>query len=171
MSLGLSMLVTSISRCGCSGGASSPSRAARNRSSAASLNCSAGSSLSQMMYLLSASSPTTLSSRMVFSSQAPCRSATDPSRAHSSPATAHRLADTLSGCVLIAGGLKAFDYPVDALGESADIVGFDRGEHRDPQLVAAEFAVRLGVDNAVSPQNRGDPRPADVVDEDDPAHH
>ncbi len=48
-------------------------------------------------------------------------------------------------------GLQPLDYPVDARGEGAHVVGIDGGEHRDPQLIAAEFAVRLGVDDAVGP--------------------
>ena len=48
---------------------------------------------------------------------------------------------------------EAFHHPVDAAGQRGDVVGFDGGEHRDPQLVAAEFAVGLGVDDAVSAQH------------------
>ena len=33
-----------------------------------------------------------------------------------------------------------------------DVVGLDRREHRDAELVAAELAVRLGVDDAVGAQ-------------------
>ena len=38
----------------------------------------------------------------------------------------------------------------------SDVVGLDRGEQRDAQLVAAELAVRLDVDDAVGAQRRGD---------------
>ena len=51
------------------------------------------------------------------------------------------------------------DHPVDAAGQWADVVGFDVGEHADPQLVAAELAVRLGVDHAVGPQRAPRRRP------------
>jgi len=34
-----------------------------------------------------------------------------------------------------------------AWGEGGDVVGVDRREHRDAQLVAPELAVRLGVDD------------------------
>src|SRR6478609_8879828 len=47
---------------------------------------------------------------------------------------------------------EPFHHPVDAFRQRRHIVGFDGGEHGDPQLVAAELAVRLGVDDAVSPQ-------------------
>ncbi len=67
--------------------------------------------------------------------------------------------------------LKPLDHPVDALGEGADVVRLDRGEHRDPQLVSAQFAIRLGVDDAVSPQDLRDGPGVDVVDEVDRAHH
>ena len=42
-----------------------------------------------------------------------------------------------------------FDHPVDAGRERLDVGGFDRREHRDPQLVAAELAVGLDVDDAI----------------------
>ena len=41
-----------------------------------------------------------------------------------------------------------------AVGEGGDVVGLDGGEHRDAQLVAAELAVGLGVDDAVGAQRR-----------------
>src|SRR5271156_3827911 len=180
MSLGLSRLVTSISSCGWSGAATPPRRAARSRSSAGSLNCSAGSSPSQMMYLASASSPTSLTSRMA--SPRRLRGGRQRTRhvrtlVQQTPETR---ADTLGGCALLTAGpckiarlaaLKPLDYPIDALGEGADVIGFDRGEHRDPQLVAAEFAVRLGVNDAVSPERLRDRRGVYVVHEIDRANH
>ena len=36
---------------------------------------------------------------------------------------------------------------VDAAAQAGDVIGFDRREHGDPELVAAELAVRLGVDD------------------------
>ena len=44
---------------------------------------------------------------------------------------------------------EALDDEVDGCGERRDVVGLDRGEQRDAQLVAAELAVRLDVDDAV----------------------
>jgi len=40
--------------------------------------------------------------------------------------------DTLAGCGLMTFELQALDNPVDALGQGADVIGIDRGEHRDP---------------------------------------
>ena len=52
------------------------------------------------------------------------------------------------------------DHPVDAAAELADVVGVDVGEHPDPELVAAQLAVGLGVDDARSPaaSRRSPPR-------------
>ena len=44
--------------------------------------------------------------------------------------------------------------PVDAGGERLDVGGLDRREHPDPQLVAAQLAVGLDVDDAVGAQRR-----------------
>ena len=49
----------------------------------------------------------------------------------------------------------ALDDDVDAAGERGDVVGLDGGEEGDPQLVAAQLAVALGVDDAVGPQDGG----------------
>jgi predicted metal-dependent phosphotriesterase family hydrolase len=46
------------------------------------------------------------------------------------------------------------DGVLDALDELAHVVGLDRDERRDAQLVAAELAVRLGVDDVVGAQAR-----------------
>ena len=43
-------------------------------------------------------------------------------------------------------------HVVDTGGEGGDVVGLDGGEHAHPELVAAELAVRIGVDDAVGPQ-------------------
>src|SRR4051812_8841209 len=42
---------------------------------------------------------------------------------------------------------------VDAPGQSLDVVRLDGREHRDPQLVAAELAVGLGVDDPIAAQH------------------
>mgnify|MGYP001501327289 CR=1 FL=1 len=47
------------------------------------------------------------------------------------------------------GRLQTLDNPVDALRQRADVVGLHRGEHADAQLVAAQAAVGLDVDDAV----------------------
>jgi hypothetical protein len=45
-------------------------------------------------------------------------------------------------------------HVVDAGAQRGDVVGLDGREHGDAQLVAAELAVGLGVDDAVGPQHR-----------------
>ena len=52
--------------------------------------------------------------------------------------------------------------PVDARGQRAHVVRLDRREHRDPQLVAPELAVRLDVDDPVRAQRRGERRGVDA---------
>ena len=47
---------------------------------------------------------------------------------------------------------EVVDHVVDAGGERLDVGRVDRGVHRDPQLVAAELAVGLGVDDPVGAQ-------------------
>ena len=61
------------------------------------------------------------------------------------------------------------DHPVDAGGERLDVGGLDRREHADPQLVAAELAVGLDVDDAVGAQRRGERGGVDRVVEVDRA--
>ena len=61
------------------------------------------------------------------------------------------------------------DHPVDAGGERLDVGGLDRREHPDPQLVAPELAVGLGVDDPVRAQGRGERRGVDAVVEVDRA--
>src|SRR6478735_12771817 len=51
---------------------------------------------------------------------------------------------------------QVLDRVVDAADELAHIVGLDRDERRDAQLVASELAVGLGVDDAVSEETLGD---------------
>ena len=51
---------------------------------------------------------------------------------------------------------EVLDDPVDAGGEGLDVGGVDGGVHGDAELVAAELAVGLGVDDAVGAQGRGD---------------
>jgi len=69
------------------------------------------------------------------------------------------------------GRSEPFDHPIDALGQRADVVGIDGREHPDPKLVAAEFAVRLGVDDAIGPQDLRDGARVHVVGEVDGADH
>jgi hypothetical protein len=45
--------------------------------------------------------------------------------------------------------LQLLDDPVDAACQCLDVLRVDRREHRDSQLVAAEFAVGLGVHDSV----------------------
>ena len=51
---------------------------------------------------------------------------------------------------------------IDGPRESRDVFGLDRREHRDAELVAAELAVRLCVEDAVRSQDPGDGRCVDV---------
>jgi len=60
-------------------------------------------------------------------------------------------------------GLERPDHVVDRRDERAHIVGLDRGEGCDAQLVASEFAVRVGVDDSVGAQDLGDSRRIHVV--------
>ena len=53
---------------------------------------------------------------------------------------------------------------LDAGGQRADVVRVDRREHAHPQLVAAQLAVGLDVDDAVGPQDLGDLRRVDALD-------
>ena len=55
----------------------------------------------------------------------------------------------------LASGALLLEHVVERASELSDVVGFDRHEGRDPQLVAAELAVGLGVDDAVGPQGLG----------------
>src|SRR6202012_95974 len=71
------------------------------------------------------------------------------SRANSNPGACRNRARH----AVIPGGfsmclLEPFDDPVDAFDERADVVRFDGGEHRDPQLVASDFAVVPHTDDA-----------------------
>src|SRR6202035_3008515 len=140
--------------------AASPRTAARSRSSAGSRNRSAGFLLSQMMCLPSTSRPTTVSSRMPTSSGPPRRArqlrTLDQRRVNPALTRWQMLSAQAAQVTQGAGMLATLDPPVAAFGERADVVGFDGREHRHPQLVAAEFAVRLGVDDAVCPQHLGD---------------
>ena len=58
---------------------------------------------------------------------------------------------------------------VDAGGQRLDVLGVDGREHRDAQLVAAELAVGLDVDDAVGAQHLRDGGRVDVVGEVDRA--
>ena len=69
------------------------------------------------------------------------------------PGTAWRRAELRPPVRGAAAGSEALDDPVDAGGERLDVGRVDGGVHRDPQLVAAELAVGLGVDDAVGAQD------------------
>src|SRR5690606_12282326 len=51
---------------------------------------------------------------------------------------------------------QALDHVVDAGGQRLDVRGVDRRVERDAELVAAQLAVALGVDDEVVAQHRGD---------------
>ena len=61
----------------------------------------------------------------------------------------------LALCRLIHGEWSAevFGDVVEALGEGANVFGFDCWEQADAYLVAPQFAVALGIDDSVAPQN------------------
>ena len=65
--------------------------------------------------------------------------------------------------------LDVLDHPVDAGGERLDVGRLDRREHPDPQLVAAQLAVGLDVDDPVGAQGRGEGGGVDRVVEVDRA--
>ena len=54
------------------------------------------------------------------------------------------------------GSSRAVDDVVDRTGEDVDVVGLDRREQRDPELVTAELSVRFDVDDAVGAERGGD---------------
>src|ERR1700743_3086675 len=101
------------------------------------------------------------------------RSTSKRERSRSTPVSAiFSLTRTFIGRGNLARGADAvgvLDHEVDAPGQRLDVVRLDRGEHADPQLVAAELAVGLGVDDAVRAQGLGDRRRVDVVVEVDRA--
>src|ERR1700743_2240145 len=82
------------------------------------------------------------------------RSTSNFERSRSTPVSAiFSLTRTFIGRGNLARGADAVDVldnPVDAPGQRLDVVRLDRREHPDPQLVAAELAVRLGVAEAVA---------------------
>src|SRR5579863_4325427 len=59
---------------------------------------------------------------------------------------------------------------VDTAAQAGHVIGLDRGEHGDSELVAAELPVRLGVDDPVRPQHLRNHRGIDCVSEVDGAH-
>src|SRR6266536_5092008 len=61
------------------------------------------------------------------------------------------------------GLLQALDDVVDAGGQRLQVDGDHRGEHADPQLVAAQLAVRLRVHDPVRPQHRRERRGVHLV--------
>src|SRR6201986_2431082 len=103
------------------------------------------------------------------------RSTSNFERNRSTPVSAiFSLTRTFIGRGNLARGADAvdvLDHPVDAPGQRLDVVRLDRREHPDPQLVAAELAVGLGVDDPVGAQRLGDRRRVDVVVEVDRSDH
>ena len=65
----------------------------------------------------------------------------------------------------------AIDDVVDRAGEALDVVGIDRREQRDAQLVTAELSVRFDVEDAVGAQRGGDRGGVDRVVEVDRRGH
>src|SRR6266545_3081033 len=68
------------------------------------------------------------------------------------------------------GLLQALDDVVDAGGQRLHVGRVHRGEHADPQLVAAQLAVRLRVHDPVRPQHRRERRGVHLVIEVDRPH-
>src|SRR6476659_263671 len=83
---------------------------------------------------------------------------------HSGAATSGNCADTPPRS-------QPFHNPIDALVERADVIGLDGREHRHPEWVAAEFAVRLGGRDAIDTQDLRDGARVHVVGEVDGADH
>ena len=54
------------------------------------------------------------------------------------------------------GSAEVLDDPLDAAGQGGDVVRLDGGEHADAQLVAAQLAVRLDIDDVVGAQRLRD---------------
>ena len=52
---------------------------------------------------------------------------------------------------------------IDRLGESLDVAWLNARHHRDTDLVATQFAVAAGIENAVGPKHRNDGVGADLV--------
>ena len=78
----------------------------------------------------------------------------------------------LAGLAPAASGAREsepLDDPVDAGGQRGDVGRVDGGVHRDAELVAAELAVGLGVDDAVGAQGGRDRGGVDAVVEVDGA--
>src|SRR5690348_2133293 len=97
------------------------------------------------------------------------RSTSNFDRSRSTPVSAiFSLTRTFIGRGNLARGADAVgvvDDPVDALGQRLDVIRLHGGEHPDPQLVAAELAVGLGVDDPVGAQTSGNCGSVDVVGE------
>src|SRR5262245_54072939 len=55
-----------------------------------------------------------------------------------------------------ASSAQALDHVVDAVGERLDVLGVDGRVQRDPQLVAAQLAVAVGVEHEVLAEDRAD---------------
>src|SRR3984957_3786561 len=67
-------------------------------------------------------------------------------------------------------GGEGAHHMVDAGTQRRDVVWLDRREHGDPQLVAPELAIRLGVHDPVLPQHGTAPPPAPPPHEVDCPH-
>ena len=52
---------------------------------------------------------------------------------------------------------------VNRSAQNGNVFRLDGGEHRNAELVASEFSVGLGVDDAVGPEHLGDRCSVDVV--------
>jgi hypothetical protein len=68
-------------------------------------------------------------------------------------------------------GDESLDDVVDRASEQIDVVGLDRGEERDPELITAELSVRFDIDHAVGPERLGHGRGVDGVVEVDGGGH
>src|SRR6266702_3976633 len=97
-----------------------------------------------------------------------------PPASSPSPATADagcRVCYAAAGAATrLRGLLQALDDVVDAGGQRLHVGRVHRGEHADPQLVAAQLAVRLRVHDPVRPQHRRERRGVHLVIEVDRPH-
>ena len=68
-----------------------------------------------------------------------------------------------AGIWLLLCSVAVVQNPVDSASQTTDVLRVDGREHTDAQLVAAQLAVRLDVEDAVGAQNLGDLCGVDVV--------
>ena len=66
--------------------------------------------------------------------------------------------------------LKIPDDVVNRATERSNVLGVNRWEHGDAQLVTTKLAVRLGVDDAIGTENLGDERGVHAISEVDRAN-